>query len=336
MISDRDSVTAGEEHPDTEEISAFREGVLPEGRSRQVRSHIAACSRCAEVEGSLSGIQELLGEFSGPVQMPADIAERIEAALTAEALAASDTPKPPSLSQAPDHDEARRVRSSAQPASSSTRPGPTGPAGPVGPARGSRSGPGRGKRPYRRRGAFAVLGAACGAALLAFGTFLVGTSGLLPGTGSASRDAGASAAGSKEYQSADTSAPSTNRIYTDDTLAPMVRLLLTRTGRDSDLSTAQEEGESSKSPLVAPRQDSLPSEDAQRLPACVLAATQRRSEPPLATDIGQYRGKRAGVVVLPDRDDESLVKVYLVDLSCADISPRNPGTVLLERSVPRR
>ncbi|NUP39526.1 MAG: hypothetical protein HOY76_21565, partial [Streptomyces sp.] len=75
------SSTDTDEHPEVTEISALAEGLLPPDRTADVRGHLAACELCADVQASLDEIRSLLGTLPGPVQMPADIAGRIDAAL---------------------------------------------------------------------------------------------------------------------------------------------------------------------------------------------------------------------------------------------------------------
>ncbi|GAA3226948.1 hypothetical protein GCM10020256_37830 [Streptomyces thermocoprophilus] len=76
--------TAG--HPDVTEISDFAEGLLPPSRTADLRRHLDACDLCADVHSSLEEIRGLLGTLPGPPKMPDDVAQRIDAALAAEAL----------------------------------------------------------------------------------------------------------------------------------------------------------------------------------------------------------------------------------------------------------
>jgi hypothetical protein len=61
-------------HPEVTEISDLTEGLLNPERGAAVRAHIAGCSLCADVQGSLEEIRNLLGTLPGPQRMPADIA----------------------------------------------------------------------------------------------------------------------------------------------------------------------------------------------------------------------------------------------------------------------
>jgi hypothetical protein len=87
--------TAGtDEHPEVSEISALAEGILPPERSADLRGHLAVCVLCADVRDSLTEIRGLLGTLPGPLRMPEDVANRIDAALAAEALINATIPTP--------------------------------------------------------------------------------------------------------------------------------------------------------------------------------------------------------------------------------------------------
>ncbi|WP_030406668.1 hypothetical protein [Streptomyces albus] len=90
-----------DEHPDVEEISAFGEGISPTARAPQIRSHLAECPQCAGVLAWLEEIRETLGTLSGPVRMPEDVADRIDAALAAEAAKAGASPEAASATEPP-------------------------------------------------------------------------------------------------------------------------------------------------------------------------------------------------------------------------------------------
>ncbi|MFE4645751.1 anti-sigma factor family protein, partial [Streptomyces sp. NPDC056730] len=86
------STTDTAQHPDVSEISDLAEGLLSPSRSAAVRSHLDGCALCADVHDSLEEIRGLLGTLPGPPRMPADVAERIDAALAAEALLDATAP----------------------------------------------------------------------------------------------------------------------------------------------------------------------------------------------------------------------------------------------------
>ena len=78
------------QHPDVSEISDLTEGLLSPSRTAEVRRHVDECGICGEVLVSLEEIRGLLGALPAPERMPDDIADRIDAALAAEPLRASD------------------------------------------------------------------------------------------------------------------------------------------------------------------------------------------------------------------------------------------------------
>lgn len=86
------NASSPDEHPEVAEISALSEGILPVERQREVRAHLAHCELCADVRASLDEIRETLGTLPGPVTMPEDVANRLDAALAAEALLNATTP----------------------------------------------------------------------------------------------------------------------------------------------------------------------------------------------------------------------------------------------------
>lgn len=71
-------------HIDPGILADYREGLLSRRRAARVAAHLSGCPRCAETDGQLAGVTTILA--SSPVPpMPAGLADRIEAALAAEA-----------------------------------------------------------------------------------------------------------------------------------------------------------------------------------------------------------------------------------------------------------
>lgn len=174
--------TGTDEHPEVSEISALTEGILPPGRSAEVRGHLDGCLLCSDVRISLDEIRSLLGALPGPQRMPADIAGRIDAALAAEALLDSATPV------------AAVSRETAAPPTSVSRettPAPNRPSGRA-PAH---TGPGRTRTRTRRRWAKGLLVTAS-VAVLGFGGFI--THSLTNGGENSSSDAADSSAAKSE------------------------------------------------------------------------------------------------------------------------------------------
>ncbi|MEU5594154.1 hypothetical protein [Streptomyces sp. NPDC020298] len=91
------STTDAAGHPDVAEISDLTDGLLPPSRTEDIRRHLEECELCADVHTSLEEIRELLGTLPEPPRMPADVADRIDAALAAEASVthvSRETPTP--------------------------------------------------------------------------------------------------------------------------------------------------------------------------------------------------------------------------------------------------
>jgi hypothetical protein len=86
-------------HPDVTEISDLTEGLLSTARAAEVRRHLDTCGPCADVLASLEEIRGLLGSVPEAVPMPDDVAQRIDAALTAEALLGPVSPGAPGSSE---------------------------------------------------------------------------------------------------------------------------------------------------------------------------------------------------------------------------------------------
>ncbi|WP_405979750.1 anti-sigma factor family protein [Streptomyces sp. NBC_00158] len=307
-------------HPEVSEISDLTEGLLSPSRTAEVRSHLGECALCADVLASLEEIRSLLGTLPGPPRMPSSIAGRIDAALAAEALLDSTTPRAEATvpEAHPTGDVSRETsRTNAGGSGRSEAHRPTGhPSGPTGP----------GRRRARRR--IAVLTGLAGAAACALAVFLFNG---LGGTGShdtATRNDTARA-------SADSATPGE---YTAQGLRQSVRQLLAGGGAVNTPKTAPGETDRSMglqnvSPGLAPA-DRLASPEAAPVPPCVQQATGR-TEPPVATERGSYQGTPVYLVVLPHPDDASRVDAYLVPAGCADNPSQTPDKPLLTSTYPR-
>jgi hypothetical protein len=283
-------------HPDVMEIADLAEDVLPEERAFQVRAHLGSCPDCADVLASLREISGLLAELPEPEAMPSDVVARIDAALAAEPLPASEPDVP---------------RETARPETGGAHGGvPRGTSAPVGRPAAS-TGPGRAKPRGRRM----LLTAAGAAAFLVLGglTYELASHGSSGGMGN---DSGASSA---KGSNRDNAAP--------DALAIDVARLLDSTGSTSASGPAN-------SPMLGKKGDvvvAAPNGTVTSVPSCVLNATQR-TEKPLAAERKVYEGVDSFVVVLPDPDDSSLVSAYVLTASC---SPIAPAQLLFENSYPR-
>ncbi|MHB9860393.1 anti-sigma factor family protein [Streptomyces sp. YIM S03343] len=148
------------EHPDVTELSDLTEGLLPPSRTAEVQSHLDGCELCADVHGSLAEIQDLLGTLPVPTHMPANVAQRIDAALAAEARVSRETSAEADHANSMDHPTDRPAeRPTDRPAGRSS----------------AATGPGRKERRPLGRRRKVILGAVLTAALLGGGSVLVST-----------------------------------------------------------------------------------------------------------------------------------------------------------------
>ncbi|MFJ2824948.1 anti-sigma factor family protein [Streptomyces toxytricini] len=307
-------------HPDVSEISDLAEGLLPPARTAQVRRHLAECPLCADVLASLEEIRSLLGTLPGPPRMPADVAGRIDAALAAEALLDSTTPRTDEAAAGPEADDAAQPAASGASAAPAPRPGGRRPAGHPDGA----TGPGR--RRARRR--IAVVAGLAGAAACTFGILFAG--GLF---GSGSPDTAARTSDPRT-----TAQAPAGGTYTAQGLQDSVRRLLgpadgakKATPPEANSTFGAENAPQSQG--VAP-DDRAVDTDAADVPACVLGATGR-TEAPLAAERGSYQGREAYLLVLPHPGDAGRVDAYLVDTGCTATPSGGAGEPLLTRTYPR-
>ncbi|MFJ4775188.1 anti-sigma factor family protein [Streptomyces sp. NPDC088762] len=304
-------------HPDVSEISDLTEGLLSPSRTAEIRRHLGECPLCADVRASLEEIRSLLGTLPGPARMPADIAGRIDAALAAEALLDSTSPRAPAVAAprtpAAEGDVSRetgRPQPAAVGGSGVHRPSghPTGPSGP-------------GRRRARRR--IAVLTGLAGAAACALGIFLFSDL-----SGTATRTTARSEAPSSAAQ------PSVEAgAYTAQGLQKNVQQLLS-----SAQTSGTDSGELNNTYGVEntpPAQGIAPGDRrAAAVPSCVQAATGR-PDAPLATERGRYQGAAVYLLVLPHPGDSSRVDAYVVDTGCENDASGAPGKPLLTSTYPR-
>jgi hypothetical protein len=295
--------TAG--HPDVTEISDLAEGLLPPSRTADLRRHLDACDLCADVHSSLEEIRGLLGTLPGPPKMPDDVAQRIDAALAAEALLDARTAGYPE-DEAAGH-PASRTSATADHAHVSRET--SAPDRPSGRPRTAGTGPGRKERTRRSRRKVAVLSSVLGAAALGLGAVLV-----------TSLTDGGTAAKAPRTTAADTFAQGTLQGQVTDLLA----------GSTDDGSHAPRslgiESDTGNGPKVY-RQPTVPE--------CVQKGIGRK-EAALATKEGTYQGTAALLVVLPDTTNSGRVTAYIVDAACVkDPKSADSAKILLQNSFPR-
>ncbi|MGW0365573.1 anti-sigma factor family protein [Streptomyces sp. NPDC002990] len=293
-------------HPDVSEISDLAEGLLSPARSAEVLRHLGACSLCADVRASLDEIRGLLGTLPGPPRMPAEIAGRIDAALAAEALLDSTTPR----AVVADRDVSRE-----------TSHAPAGPAGNR--PSGHPSDPSRpGRRRARRR--IAVLAGLAGAAACALGIFLFnGFSGTPPRDTAVRTDAPSSAT---QHSGQDTT-------YTAQGLGASVQQLLD-SGQGAETDPGKQNNTYGTENI--PTAPGLAPDDrrATAVPGCVQSATGR-PDVPLATERGTYQGTDVYLLVLPHSGDSTRVDAYLIAAGCGNGASATPEKPLLTSTFPR-
>jgi hypothetical protein len=143
-------------HPDSENIAACREDLLPARRAARIAAHLGECPRCAEVDAQLAAVTAALARTPTP-PVPASLTARLDAALAAEVAARSaagaspghaDSAEGATPAGAADRAAPADRRSPAERAAAPAGRGPGTGTGHTGPGRG---GPGRGG-PGRRAG----------------------------------------------------------------------------------------------------------------------------------------------------------------------------------------
>ncbi|MEY9838513.1 zf-HC2 domain-containing protein [Streptacidiphilus sp. EB103A] len=298
-------------HPPVEAISDYLEDLLPAEAAAELSEHLAGCPECLDTHAAIEEIRSLLGEAE-PVQLPEDIAIRIDAALAAEALLSSTEP-----AAAPE-----TVAAPPRPLGGSrgTETSPSAAHGPSGPSGASR-GPGRKRRRPSARG---LRRAALGlAALAVVGVVTASVLQLHPQSSSSGTSTAASAprdaAGQVE------GGARTGLVFTEATLAEQARQLLPANSPKAAAGTT----ETQESPALT----------SVAVPDCVTLAAHRGTEQLLASAQGTYQGIPVFALFYGDtKDPAHTVDVYLVASSCATAAtatPAQPGQVLLQRTVPR-
>ncbi|GGW53003.1 hypothetical protein GCM10010503_32680 [Streptomyces lucensis JCM 4490] len=304
--------TAG--HPDVAEISDLTEGLLPPDRSTDIRRHLDACELCADVHASLEEIRELLGSAPQAQRMPDDVAERIDAALTAEAILGTFAPD---SADAPlSGPDASVHESDDAPVSRETSAPSVRPSGRTDAA----TGPGRKGRERGRRRRRVVLGAVLTAAVL--------------GAGSLALQALSDHSSHPTAQGHPTPSAA---AFSGDSVQSQVKDLLaakkvTRNGADSQRPSG-EVGTERTSPGATESANTLIQTEPP-VPDCVRQALHRGGTV-LGARTGTYEGKAAYLVVVPDAKDSERVMAYVVDAACVREQHAAAGKVLLKQSLAR-
>ncbi|MFJ7630209.1 hypothetical protein ACIQZN_27345 [Streptomyces sp. NPDC097595] len=318
------------QHPEVSEISDLAEDLLPEVRAAEIRSHVDACELCSDVLASLEEIRGLLGDLPAPEPMPADIADRIDAALAAEAR-----------TQCAERDAATDVSRETE-AAHIAGPPPSRSHASDRPAGHARANTGPGRHPGRRRRRTTLLASALGAAaLVGMSVFLLQN---VPGG-----ERGDTSAAGVSQDTRATAPKSRSQEFSAATLKDRVHTLLDPSAGTKSPQSPKEEGEapsvgSQSSPQSRPSLQANPSDSmspdsplrapAVTVPACVEAGIGRNS-PALAIERGRYEGTDAFLVVLAHPTDPDSVQAYVVDAACVGAEPSAKGKLLLTHAYAR-
>ncbi|OIK05780.1 anti-sigma factor family protein [Streptomyces monashensis] len=306
--------TAG--HPDVEEISDLTEGLLPPDRSTDIRRHLNTCEPCADVHASLEGIRGLLGSVPDVEPMPADVATRIDAALAVEALLAfsgEDTESSGTETGTPG--DAIDAHVSRETSVATERPADR----PAGRPQAT-TGPGRKKSGRGRRRRTLVLGTVLTAAVLGAGTLVIQS---FTGGSSTTTAHGTPSPSISSFSGTSVQNQVHDLLAAKKPEQPGYKSQHPRSGVTENQSTPT--GTESANTLL---QTEVP------IPDCVRRAILR-SDQALAAKTGNYSGKSAYLVVLPDPGDSTRVTAYVVDAACIRQQPGTAGTVLLKDSFAR-
>lgn len=273
------------DHPGDDALCDFDEGLLAGTPAEaDVQSHVAGCAFCADFIALLSSTREQLAALPA-VPMPADVVERIHAALATEA--------------AVDAEQA------SQPAAAVTS---------LDAARSSR----RSRGPRWTRGAGAV---AAGIALLMAGA--VGFSALNSGNEKSGTISSSIEGGNSAPKSDGSGRDALAQNYTRATLADGVRALVT--GRSAAVGVPQTKSASPQPLGTQQQDKVGPPDLARlrspaQLAACIAELTGRPGVAPLAVEYATYEGEPAVIIVLPDADP-AVVQAWVVGPGCSTDNP---------------
>lgn len=325
--------SGADDHPDVAEISALAEDMLSPERSTAVRRHLIDCELCADVRASLEEIRHALGALPGPARMPEEVAGRIDAALTAEALLEASVPEGTAVSRetaktakeraerrasTPPHRAHGAARHDATAVSRETNDTQNAasdrPAGrPSGYPTGA-TGPGR-HRPSRRtrRWRTALLAGAGAVVVFGIGGLIVDS---LISPSPSTTASGAARGGT--HTGADALQQRVQHLLAKQAAAGKSR------GADApDVGTEESQG---NNPLAG---------SPTTIPSCVRNGIDRDDAPLAVDENAPYKGDTRYLVVLPHRGDSQRVDVYVVDRSCLNGETTGPAEVLATHTYPR-
>ncbi|NHC16511.1 cupin domain-containing protein [Motilibacter deserti] len=142
-------------HLGLEYLADLDEGLLDEASAASARGHLAACASCRALQAQLQTVGSLLHGLGPEVEMPADVAARLDAALATAAAEPEGTPDGASVAALPEPSRSPGGRHRA-----------------AAPARTPRSRASSGQAPGKRLGALAAAAGVTAVAVLAIGTVL--------------------------------------------------------------------------------------------------------------------------------------------------------------------
>jgi len=310
------------EHADAETLAAFREELLPRRKAARVSAHLAACSRCAELDAQLTEVSALLTTSATP-PMPDALTARIEAAIAAEAAARAATAADGIIAAADGAVSGGNGTVAVGAAGAGTGPRDRA-------ARPSRPAAGRGRSWLALRvaavaAAFVVVaGGSYGAARL-----LSGNPESAPSSGSGS--AAAKASGGLRIPSAGKSAPAARIVssgtnYQPGQLGAQVSAVLSQPGASASAATGPGASAATGPGASAANQ---PAVAAPHVPACVPHVTGGKRL--LLVDRAKYQGRPATVIVTSGTTSGT-VRALVVAGACTATNGRVLATITFPRS----
>ena len=310
------------EHADAETLAAFREELLPRRKAARVSAHLAACSRCAELDAQLAEVSALLTTSATP-PMPDALTARIEAAIAAEAAARAATAADGIIAGADGAVSGGNGTVAVGAAGAGTGPRDRA-------ARPSRPAAGRGRSWLALRvaavaAAFVVVaGGSYGAARL-----LSGNPESAPSSGSGS--AAAKASGGLRIPSAGKSAPAARIVssgtnYQPGQLGAQVSAVLSQPGASASAATGPGASAATGPGASAANQ---PAVAAPHVPACVPHVTGGKRL--LLVDRAKYQGRPATVIVTSGTTSGT-VRALVVAGACTATNGRVLATTTFPRS----
>ncbi|MBW1598818.1 zf-HC2 domain-containing protein [Streptomyces sp. JJ38] len=293
--------TSGDGHPEVEEIADLAEELLAPRDAERLRAHLAECGPCRDIRVALDEVHGALSTLPDPGPMPGEVADRIDAALAAEAAQRSTPPSPTSTTPTGPRSVSRETR----------RPPSAGSGGTTGPGRSPRPG---GRRRSRRH---AVLLGAAGIAAVAIGGLFAAGMFTDNGTGSTNQ-----VAGKQQEASA-------------DRLEEQVHALLAPASKAPEDDTARpEKVPEGPGPQQQPQHPFTVETADPALPQCIARGVDRE-EVPIAVGQEDYQGTASFLVVLPHPGDTSRIDAYVIDAACVTQAPESQGERLAFRTLDR-